>query len=82
MPIKAKKKKVPVMKKFRVFASWEMSGFAIVEAFSKQEAEDKMDSTEVPMPDNGEYVSDSYRIDRDFTLEFDNKKSEWVECQN
>lgn len=37
---------------------------------------------DLPLPDNGDYVDGSCQVNREFTLEYDKKSNEWVNCQN
>lgn len=76
------KTKKPVKKHFKVFVSWEMSGHHVVEAETQEDAENQIDSDETPLPENGDYVGGSCRVDREFTMEYNKKKKEWVGCQN
>ena len=79
----ATKTKKPVKKMFKVFRSWEMSGWNNVEAKSQQEAEDIIENDDDPtLPDNGDYVDGSCQVNREFTLEYDKETLEWVNCQN
>lgn len=78
----ATKTKKSEKKMFKVFRSWEMSGWNVVEAESQEDAENSVDTDDTPLPENGDYVGGSCQVNREFTLEFDKKTSEWVNCQN
>lgn len=67
-------------KMFRVFRIWEMSGFDNIEAETQEEAEDIIDKDETPLPSNSEYLSGSCEVDRNFTMIYDKKKKEFVNC--
>lgn len=69
-------------KKYRVWRTWECSGWDEVEAESRDEAEDKMDLDETPLPENGDYVGGSCEVDRNITEEFDPKTNTWVEAKD
>jgi len=49
-------------KRFLVCVSWSMGGTYQIDAASEQEAKDIADT--LPLPDNGEYMCDSFEIDR------------------
>lgn len=61
------------MAKFAVPVMWQVSGYYIVEAGSVEDAIDKAerDLPHLPLPDNGEYVDDSFEMFLDETLPAD-----------
>lgn len=61
------------MKKFKIPVSWEMYGYVEVEAKTAEKALEKAltienELTGFPLPDNGEYIDDSFKIDEDMDL--------------
>jgi hypothetical protein len=68
-------------KKYRVFRTWEMSGWDEVEAESREDAELEVGAADRPLPSDGEYVSGSCKVDENFTLELNQKKGTWVEAK-
>ena len=77
----ATKSKKSVLKTFKVFRSWEMSGWDTVVAKTQEDAENSVDTDDSPLPD-GDYVSGSCQVVREFTLEYNKKTNEWNNCQN
>lgn len=82
MATKTKKTKTSTKKHFKVFVSWEMSGSHVVEAETQEDAENMIDKDETPLPENGDYVGGSCQVNREFTLQYNEKEKYWEECQN
>jgi hypothetical protein len=64
------------MPKYTIPVTWVMSGHYIVEAESREEAQDKVLESEEPysaLPE-GEYMDDSLRIDLDLCRELDEEE--------
>jgi hypothetical protein len=52
-------------KQYKIPVVWQMMGYTIVEADSEAEAVTKVMETNVPLPDNGEYLDESHGVDRE-----------------
>lgn len=57
------------MKKFRIIVTWNMMGSYIVNADTLEDAIDKVEAHETPLPKNGSYLEDSFEVDRDMSDE-------------
>lgn len=66
-------------KEYRIPVVWQQMGFYYVEADSLKDALEKIAKTGCPLPDNGEYLEDSFEIDweglEDYQDEVDNLTS-------
>ena len=51
------------MKTYKIGVVWQMYGTVEVEANNLEEAIHILHSTDVPLPDNGEYIDGSFEID-------------------
>ena len=51
------------MKIYKIGVVWQMYGTVEVEANNLEEAIHILHSTDVPLPDNGEYIDGSFEID-------------------
>ena len=56
------------MKQYKVCCKWEMSGYAYVDAESLDAAIAQVEADDFPLP-SGEYVADSFEIERDVTVD-------------
>ena len=67
------------MKIWTIPVSWEMMGTVEVEADTLEEAIGLAECDDIPLPDNGEYVSSSWRsdcVDEDFIRQYYNNNQE------
>jgi len=51
------------MEKFIINVSWSMYGYYEIEAETLEEAEAKVLDPGTPLPTNGEYIEDSFKIE-------------------
>ena len=51
------------MKTYKIGLIWQMYGYVEVEANSLAEAIHIVHSTDVPLPENGEYIEGSFEVD-------------------
>lgn len=51
------------MKTYKIGVVWQMYGTVEVEANNLEEAIHIVHSTDVPLPDNGEYIEGSFEVD-------------------
>ena len=51
------------MKTYKIGVVWQMYGTVEVEANNLEEAIHILHSTDVPLPDNGEYIESSFEVD-------------------
>ena len=51
------------MKTYKIGVVWQMYGTVEVEANNLEEAIHILHSTDVPLPDNGEYIEGSFEVD-------------------
>jgi hypothetical protein len=51
------------MKTYKIPVVWQMMGTVEVQAESLDDAVDKVLDTDVPLPEDGEYIEDSFEVD-------------------
>ena len=51
------------MKTYKIGVVWQQYGYVEVEANNLEEAIHIVQSTDVPLPDNGEYIEGSFEVD-------------------
>jgi len=56
---------MPKKKLFSIACTWEVWGTLEIEATTLREAIKKAKADTMPLPHNGEYVDESFRVDRD-----------------